>query len=122
MLRVYGLKNCDSCRNARRHLDKNDIQYQFIDLRDSVPQPGQVRAWLAILGEERLLNRRSTSWRGLPEQFKLPLGQLSEQHLIALICEHPTLVKRPLFVNGAHMLTGFKADVLDDWLAADEEQ
>ena len=120
MLRVYGIKNCDSCRNARRYLDNQDIDYDFIDLRQSPPQPGQVRAWLAMLGEERLLNRRSTSWRALPERHKVPLGQLSEQHLIALVCEHPTLVKRPLFVNGARMLTGFKPTTLDDWLAADD--
>lgn len=122
MLRVYGLKNCDSCRKARRHLDKTDIEYRFIDLREEPPQPGQVKAWLAILGEERLLNRRSTSWRELPDEQKLPVGQLSEQHLIALICDHPTLVKRPLFVNGANMLNGFKPDVLDEWLSKDEQE
>lgn len=121
MLRVYGLNNCDSCRKARRYLDDNGVDYRFIDLREEPPKPGQVKAWLAILGEERLLNRRSTSWRELPDEHKLPLGQLSEQHLIALICEHPTLVKRPLFVNGARMLTGFKPDILAEWLAVNEE-
>ncbi len=122
MLRVYGIKNCDSCRKARRYLDDNNIEHRFIDLRESPPQPGQVQAWLAIVGEEHLLNRRSTSWRALPEQHKVPLGQLSERHLIELICEHPTLVKRPLFVDGASMLTGFKPEILAEWLAADEEQ
>lgn len=121
MLRVYGLKNCDSCRKARSHLDAAQVEYRFIDLRDEPPQPGQVKAWLAILGEERLLNRRSTSWRELPDKQKVPLGQLSEQHLIALICDHPTLVKRPLFVNGARMLTGFKVDVLDEWLNVEQD-
>ncbi len=122
MLRVYGLKNCDSCRKARRHLDNTDTEYRFIDLREEPPQPGQVKAWLAILGEERLLNRRSTSWRELPDEQKLPVGQLSEQHLIALICDHPTLVKRPLLVNGAQMLNGFKPDVLDEWLNSEEQE
>lgn len=121
MLRVYGLKNCDSCRKARQYLSQHNIEHQFIDLREQPPQPGQVKAWLAILGEERLLNRRSTSWRELPAEQKVPVGQLSEQHIIALICEHPTLIKRPLFVNGASMLNGFKTDILDQWLHTKEE-
>jgi len=121
MLRVYGIKNCDSCRKARRYLDTKNIDYRFIDLRQEPPQPGQVKAWLAIVGEQRLLNRRSTSWRTLPEQEKVPVGQLSEQHLIALICQHPTLIKRPLFVNGANMLTGFSPEQLDEWLTTEEE-
>ena len=121
MIRVYGLKNCDSCRQARKYLTNQEIDHQFIDLRETPPTPGQVKAWLAILGEEKLLNRRSTSWRQLPDEHKVPIGHLSEQHLIALICAHPTLVKRPLFVNGPLMLTGFKSDILEQWLQADEE-
>ena len=116
MIRVYGLKNCDSCRKAIRYLNEHSIEHEFIDLREQPPVPGQVKAWLAILGEQRLLNRRSTSWRELPEEQKLPVGQLSERHLVAMICEHPTLVKRPLFVNGASMTNGFKAELLDEWL------
>ncbi len=121
MLKMYGLKNCDSCRKARSYLDNAGIDYQFIDLREQPPQPGQIKAWLAILGEERLLNRRSTSWRELPAAQKVPAGQLSEQHLMALISQHPTLIKRPLLVDGARMLNGFKPDQLAEWLALDEE-
>lgn len=116
MIKVYGLKNCDTCRKARRYLDEHEVAYHFVDLHDEPPQPGQVRAWLAILGEKRLLNRRSSTWRGLDDEVKLPPGQLSEQHLMALISKHPALVKRPLFVDGARMLTGFDVQTLTTWL------
>ena len=52
MIKVYGLNNCDACRKARRYLDAQGAEYRFVDLRAEPPQPGQVRAWLAILGEE----------------------------------------------------------------------
>ncbi|MBU1187453.1 MAG: Spx/MgsR family RNA polymerase-binding regulatory protein [Gammaproteobacteria bacterium] len=122
MIKVYGLKNCDTCRKARRYLDEHGVAYRFVDLRDEPPQPGQVRAWLAILGEERLLNRRSSTWRGLDDEVKLPPGQLSEQHLMALISKHPALVKRPLFVDGARMLTGFDANALGQWLGDEPDR
>ena len=121
MLKVYGIKNCDTCRKAVRFLDAANVQYQFIDLRETPPQPGQVKAWLAILGEERLLNRRSTTWRNLDDTVKVAPGVLTQQHLVALLVEHPTLVKRPLFVNGANMLIGFKPDLLQEWLDQEEE-
>jgi Spx/MgsR family transcriptional regulator len=121
MIRVYGLKNCDACRQARRYLDEHEVAYRFIDLREAPPKPGQVRAWLAMLGEERVVNRRSTTWRGLDEAAKAPPGQLSEQHLAALLSEHPALVKRPLFVDGARMLTGFDPARLAAWLGEAED-
>jgi Spx/MgsR family transcriptional regulator len=121
MIKVYGLKNCDTCRKACRYLDQQGVAYRFIDLNEDAPKPGQVRAWLAILGEERLLNRRSTTWRGLDDDIKLPPGQLTEQHLMSLISEHPALVKRPLFVDGARMLTGFDAQKLAVWLGVEED-
>ena len=118
MIKVYGLNNCDACRKARRYLDAQGEAYRFVDLRAEPPQPGQVRAWLAILGEEKLLNRRSSTWRGLEDEVKLPPGQLTEQHLMALISQHPALVKRPLFVDGARMLSGFDENKLEQWLTA----
>ncbi len=121
MIKVYGLNNCDSCRKARRYLDAHGVDYRFVDLREHPPLPGQVRAWLAVLGEEQLLNRRSSTWRTLDDELRLPAGQLTEQHLMALISRHPTVIKRPLFVAGARMLTGFDAQKLAAWLAAGEQ-
>lgn len=121
MLKVYGIKNCDACRKAQRYLDGANVEYRFVDLREEPPKPGQVKAWLAILGEERLLNRRSTTWRQMDDDIKVAPGILTESHLTALIVEHPTLVKRPLFVDGAAMLTGFKPELLNAFLDQEEE-
>jgi len=122
MIKVYGLNNCDACRKARRYLDTQGVKYRFVDLRAESPQPGQVRAWLAILGEQKLVNRHSRTWRGLDDEVKLPPGQLSEQHLMSLISQHPALVKRPLFVDGARMLTGFNQQALAEWLQNDNNE
>ena len=37
---------------------------------------------------------------------------------MSLISQHPALVKRPLFVDGARMLSGFDECRLEAWLAA----
>ena len=61
-MRIYGLKSCDTCKKAIRALP----QAEFVDVRaDGVPAAVMARA-LETFGEA-LVNRRSTTWRGLDE-------------------------------------------------------
>jgi arsenate reductase len=49
---------------------------------------------------ERLMNTRSTTWRGLSEAERArPPGDL--------LAAHPTLMKRPLVVDGDRMVLGW---------------
>ncbi|WP_136440188.1 ArsC/Spx/MgsR family protein [Pacificoceanicola onchidii] len=92
---LYGLKTCDTCRKARKALP--DIQ--FMDVReDGIPQD-VLTAALEAFGE-KLLNTRSTTWRGLSdsERAGAPLD---------LLKAHPTLMKRPLIVDGESMTLGW---------------
>lgn len=94
MTRVYGLKNCDSCRKAQNWLKRFEIPYTFIDVRDSLPAPEQFLQWKDAVGSwETLVNKSSTTWRQLPEMRKSP-GTDAEWKL--LLREHPALMKRPL--------------------------
>lgn len=96
---LYGLKTCDTCRKAMKVLDTAT----FRDVRtDGVPVPLLSRA-LEQFGAE-LVNRRSTTWRGLtPEQRAQPAQ--------ALLQEHPSLMKRPLIVQGDEMWLGWGGEV-----------
>ena len=59
---LYGLKNCDTCRKAMKSLEN----VEFRDVRsDGIPDAVKARA-LEKFGAN-LLNRRSTTWRGLIE-------------------------------------------------------
>ncbi|HEX7048383.1 MAG TPA: Spx/MgsR family RNA polymerase-binding regulatory protein [Gammaproteobacteria bacterium] len=99
---LYGLKNCDSCRKARKWLDANGLEYDFIDVRDDVPSVHTLKAWHAALGDG-LLNRRGTTWRQLSDAEKAR----AENALPALLQDHPALIKRPVLVNEHKLLSGF---------------
>ena len=101
---VYGLKNCDSCRKARKWLDAKGVAHEFIDLRDETPSVSTLKAWHQAVGDG-LLNRRGTTWRQLPEIEKAKAEMKDE--LPALLHEHPALVKRPVLVTSEKMLVGF---------------
>lgn len=101
---LYGIKNCDTVKKARKWLDSNDIVYRFHDLRvDGLP-PKQLHVWEKALGWESMLNKRSTTWKQLPEECK---RSLNTQRALALIKEHPTLIKRPLLAIGERYRLGF---------------
>lgn len=104
---LYGLEKCDTCRKARNWLDRQGIEYRFVDYREQRVEPATLRAWAAQVGGfDRLINRASTTWRNLPDARKSP-G--SEPEWLLLVREHPALVKRPVLVReagGVHL--GFR--------------
>lgn len=109
---LYGLKNCDSCRKARKWLDAGRLEYDFIDLREDVPSRATLKAWQEAVGEG-LLNRRGSTWRSLSDSEKAR----ADENLPLLLQEHPALIKRPVLVTEEKMLVGFDPDVWQKALA-----
>ena len=107
MFTLYGIKNCDTVKKARKWLDGNAIAYQFHDFRSDGLDIELLTRLEAKLGWENMLNRRSTSWRKLDDQQK---DDLSLDKAIALMLETPTLIKRPVLDTGEQILIGFNQD------------
>lgn len=105
---MHGLQTCDSCRKARRWLERAGIAYRFRDLRAEPLREAEAAAWLDALGTERLVNRRSTTWRKLDEaERERALGG----DAAALLAAHPTLLKRPLIEAPGGPYVGFDSSV-----------
>ena len=107
-LTVYHLKTCDTCRKAIKAMTAAGHELTLIDVRaDGVPSADLVRIEKAV-GWEKLLNTRSTTWRGLSDEDKADMGS---GKAIALMGEHPTLIKRPVIDRGALITVGWTKDV-----------
>ena len=103
-MRLYGLKNCDSCKNARRALADAGQSVDVIDLRANPVTPDVLQGWLDSVGDDILVNRKSTTWRGLtPVQRALPV--------LDLLVAYPTLIKRPVIVADDAVFVGWTAAV-----------
>lgn len=107
VLTLYGIKNCDTVKKARKWLEAQQIDYRFHDVRDDGLDQDQVRQWLDELGWETLVNRRSTSWKALDPARRETMDAAGA--LVAIL-EQPTLIKRPLLDTGDRRHVGFKAD------------
>lgn len=111
--RLYGIRNCDTVKKARRWLDDRGIDYEFHDLREAGVDPQALADWSDTLGWEALLNRRSTSWRQLDAADKVDLDGTRAQ---ALMLRVPTLIKRPVLVRGRQVSVGFSPAVYQSLL------
>ena len=107
MITLYGIKNCDTVKKARRWLDQHGVDYRFHDFREDGLEAGAVADWLDELGWEQLVNRRSTSWKALDIELR---DNMDNDRALAAILETPTLVKRPLLDTGHERFTGFSDD------------
>ena len=104
MLDVYTLKSCDTCRKAIKWLASESIEANIIDIRVDGISSDVIEAAITGLGWEKILNRRSTSWRNLSDDQKQDMDAIKAAGLMA---ENATLMKRPLFVEGDNFIAGF---------------
>ena len=104
MLRVYGIKSCDTCRRARRYLADNGIEHEFHDVRDDGLNIQMLERWADKLGWEKLLNKNSLTWRKIPEVDR---NDMNRARALAMIIEYPTLMKRPVFEDRNYTAVGF---------------
>ena len=111
LITLYGIKNCDTVKKARKWLDLHGIEYRFHDFRADGLEPETVAGWLAELGWESLVNRRSTSWKALDPATREAMDNSSA---LAAIMAQPTLIKRPLLDTGHERFTGFYRIELPD--------
>ena len=107
MLKVYGLKNCDTCRAARKWLTAKNVAHEFFDLRDISLDSATLHHWLAHAGLDTLLNRRGTTWRKLDDADR---DISDEEKAVKLMITHPALIKRPVFTRDGAISVGFAKD------------
>ncbi|MEM6413495.1 MAG: Spx/MgsR family RNA polymerase-binding regulatory protein [Pseudomonadota bacterium] len=108
---LYGIKSCDTCRKAIKALEATGKNPVFHDVRtDGLPSQ-KLAEWAEKVDWNLLLNTRSTTWRNLNDADKAPL---TAKIALALIVEHPTLLKRPVIEVGSKVYVGWSKDTASE--------
>ncbi|WP_172293534.1 ArsC/Spx/MgsR family protein [Pseudoruegeria sp. HB172150] len=102
-MRFFGLKTCDTCRKAEKALRAAGYKASVIDVRVDGVSGEDLKRFLDAFGSD-LLNRRSTTWRGLSEEDRA-------KDPLVLLREHPTLMKRPVIESDGKLYLGWGGDV-----------
>ena len=107
MTTLYGIRNCDTIKKARRWLEANGIEYRFHDVRADGIIRADLQDWMKTLDWENLLNRRGTSWRKLPESVRNSISKTSATNIML---DNPAIIKRPVLARGDKLYLGFSVD------------
>ena len=103
-MKLYGLKNCDSCKKAIKEIRNAGKDFEFVDIRHKNFALDIIQKWLDQHGEGVLVNRKSTTWRNLSDSDRQTPASI-------LLQAHSTLMKRPIIVVGDQSFVGWNANV-----------
>jgi Spx/MgsR family transcriptional regulator len=114
MVRIYGIKNCDTMKKAFAWCHSNGISYEFHDYRKLGVPRGRLLHWCRSLGWQTLVNSKGPTWRKLaPEQQAIT----TQGQAVALMLEHPSVIRRPVTENDSgQVLVGFDPTVFDSFV------
>ncbi len=104
---LFGIKNCDSVKKARKWLEHHNIAHEFHDFRGQGLSKDKLQQWLDTVGPETLINTRSTTWKQLNDNDK---ALAMSKTATAVILANPTLIKRPVLESGDTTTVGFNED------------
>ena len=113
MLTVYGIKSCDTCRKACKFLEKEKLEYRFHDVREDGINVQMLERWADRIDWQRLLNKRSLTWRKVSETDR---SDMNRDKAIALILDAPTLLKRPVIEAEDYLAVGFSENRFAEFL------
>jgi arsenate reductase (glutaredoxin) len=104
MIRIYGIKNCDTMQKAIKWLEANKLDYTFHNYKEAGIDKATIEHWLKHLPIDKLVNTRSTTYRELTDAEKA--GISNKTKAIALMIKYNSLIKRPVwdFGNNTYFL------------------
>lgn len=102
---LYGIPNCDTVKKARAWLTANGHEFDFHDFKKNGLERATAAAWLEQLEWEVLVNRKGTTWRGLPDERRAAVTDKASA--LDLMLEFPSVIKRPVLQGAGKLSVGF---------------
>lgn len=109
MIQIWGIKNCQSVKKALIFLENRGIAYEFVDYKKNPPSIQQLKEWVALKGIEKVLNKKGMTYKAL----NLKDQSLSENELLEVMRENPTLIKRPILLGEGVLEFGFVEEIYE---------
>ena len=98
MIKIYGIKNCDTMQKAFKWLDANNIKYQFHNYKEEGIDKATLEVWLKHFPIDKLVNLKSSTYRLLSDDEKTSIKD--KKKAIALMMKNTSVIKRPVWDLG----------------------
>ena len=99
---------CGTCRKAKKWMEERNISFEERPIKEENPSLEEIREWHQKSGLplKKFFNTSGALYKELKLKDKLP--GMTEDEQYALLASDGMLVKRPILVEGDHVLVGFK--------------
>ncbi len=99
---------CTTCKKAKKWLDDHEVEYTDRHIKEDNPSFEELDRWQRESGIElkKFFNTSGMLYRSMELKDKLP--QMSREEMLTLLASDGMLVKRPLIIDGARVLVGFR--------------
>ncbi len=105
---IYGIKNCDSVRKTIKYIKSKDLDYNFVDFKQTPVDEKKINFWLKKNGIDKLFNTRGTTYRTL----KLKELNLDDEQKAKWLAKENMLIKRPIIEHNNEVIVGFNEENL----------
>ena len=107
VVKIFGIKNCDTMKKAFKWLDAQGIDYDFHDYKKDGVDEAVLTQAIEQYDWETVINKRGTTWRKLPDDVK---DNMDAARALEIAKENPSIVKRPLLDYSGELVVGFNTD------------
>ncbi|PSL32950.1 arsenate reductase [Planomicrobium soli] len=116
MIQFYAYPKCSTCRNAKKWLEANEVDFTAIHIAETPPSVEELRQIQKVSGLElkKFFNTSGMKYRELGLKDKL--ATMDEEEQLRLLSSDGMLIKRPLAFDGEKAVLGFKeSDYENTW-------
>ena len=105
MIVIYTSEGCSSCRKAKRYMKDNNLEFIEKNINKGCLNEEEVAYLLKRTenGSEDLISTRSR----IIKESDIDIEDMSTSDLVKFITDNPTVLKRPIIIDGYEMQTGY---------------
>ncbi|MGB5328464.1 MAG: arsenate reductase (glutaredoxin) [Gammaproteobacteria bacterium] len=101
---IYHNPSCSKSRETLQILENNNLNPMIVEYLDNPPTRQELKKIIEMLGISARDLLRTTEQ--IYADARLDREALSEDEIIAVICQHPALLQRPIVVSGDRAVIG----------------
>jgi arsenate reductase len=114
MIKIYGIKNCDTMKKSFQWLDQNEIAYEFHDYKKLSAEAKTIKDWASKVELSLLINKKGPTFKKLAAEKQLACEKLATA--IPVMLEFTSMIKRPVIEYSGGILVGFNPELWETTL------
>lgn len=110
-VKLYGLPYCDATAGVTKWLQAKGYSINLHNYKTDGITKDKLKEWCSKLGWQKILNKRSTTWRSLSQEQQDAVTD--EASAVNIMLQNTSLIKRPVIEFGNNLLLGFDEKALN---------